>query len=227
MPRLMPIPRQTLLRTYPIRTFAATHRAFANTADKNAHDSTPGWKGRDGEDHALNRPPLDVQAEPSHQARKDKEQGKEGSQAISQKDERNSNKRAKEEHPEAPEPIIGMNTGMFIPCFIQVRTCLIPSIRTRHERTLISGADLLLNTENCIVRFGVEIWIYIRKLRMSFLPTDTIASSATLRPPSPSMNATGASPITFRATSATVLLFFTRTQSRNTGPELPVPVPKL
>ena len=31
------------------------------------------------------------------------------SQATSQKDQRNSNERAKKEHPEAPEPVIGMN----------------------------------------------------------------------------------------------------------------------
>jgi hypothetical protein len=40
---------------------------------------------------------------------KDHEQLKEGSQATSRKDERNNNKRAKEDHPEAPEPVIGMN----------------------------------------------------------------------------------------------------------------------
>ena len=38
-----------------------------------------------------------------------KQQGKEGSQGISGKDEGNFNKKAKEDHPEAPEPVIGMN----------------------------------------------------------------------------------------------------------------------
>ena len=35
--------------------------------------------------------------------------GKSRSQAATQKDEKNSGQRAKEEHPEAPEPVIGMN----------------------------------------------------------------------------------------------------------------------
>lgn len=40
---------------------------------------------------------------------KDHEELKEGSQAISRRDEDQSNKKAKRDHPEAPEPVIGMN----------------------------------------------------------------------------------------------------------------------
>jgi hypothetical protein len=40
---------------------------------------------------------------------KDHEQLKEGSQAISRRDESQGNKKAKQDHPEAPEPVIGMN----------------------------------------------------------------------------------------------------------------------
>jgi len=40
---------------------------------------------------------------------KQKKEGTEGSQAISGKDEGNHNKKAEEDHPEAPKPVIGMN----------------------------------------------------------------------------------------------------------------------
>ncbi|KAJ9501618.1 hypothetical protein H2202_002580 [Exophiala xenobiotica] len=74
-----------------------------------APDSTPGWEGRSKEDHAVNRSPHDPQSANAQSGMKDHEQLKEGSQAISRKDEGNNNKRAKEDHPEAPEPVIGMN----------------------------------------------------------------------------------------------------------------------
>ena len=51
----------------------------------------------------------DVQSQASQSGMQQKEQGKEGSQGISGKDEGNFNKKAKEDHPEAPEPVIGMN----------------------------------------------------------------------------------------------------------------------
>jgi hypothetical protein len=38
---------------------------------------------------------------------KEKKEGKEGSQGLSQKDEGNFNKKAKEDHREAPTPVIG------------------------------------------------------------------------------------------------------------------------
>jgi len=78
--------------------------------DKGKQNSTPEWEGRHGDDHVLNRDDHDAQSAPSNEARRDKEQGKEGSSAISQKDERNSNQKAQEEHPEAPM-VIGMNSG--------------------------------------------------------------------------------------------------------------------
>jgi hypothetical protein len=38
---------------------------------------------------------------------KEKKEGKEGSQSINQKDEEKFNKKAKENHPEVPTPVIG------------------------------------------------------------------------------------------------------------------------
>ncbi|KAH0848984.1 hypothetical protein FOPE_03207 [Fonsecaea pedrosoi] len=89
-----------------------------STTSKAAHDSLPGWGGRHARDHAVKRPAHDVQAETSQQGMKDHEEMKEGSDAISRRDERDSNKKAKEEHPEAPEPVIGMNDERGSVCHI-------------------------------------------------------------------------------------------------------------
>jgi hypothetical protein len=63
--------------------------------------------GRPKEAHVVNRKDAnDVQAEAAQSAMKQKKEGKEGSQAISEKDEGKFNK-AKEDHPEAPTPVIG------------------------------------------------------------------------------------------------------------------------
>jgi len=77
-------------------------------ASTRAQDAGPGWSGRDGRDHAVKRPPYDVQAEAAQQGLKDHKEGKEGSDAISRKDERKNQSKAKDEFPEAPV-VIGMN----------------------------------------------------------------------------------------------------------------------
>ncbi len=88
---------------------SARHLSCATRRLAKAPDSTPGWEGRPKEDHAVNRSPHDPEAQSAQEGMKEHEQLKEGSQAISRKDERDNNKRAKEDHPEAPEPVIGMN----------------------------------------------------------------------------------------------------------------------
>jgi len=52
---------------------------------------------------------LDVQSEAAQSGMKEHERGGDGSQALSRKDEGDNNKRAKEDHPEAPTPVLGMN----------------------------------------------------------------------------------------------------------------------
>jgi hypothetical protein len=127
MPRLA-LPLRLLSRTLP--TLHHPQRSFASTtaAEKGTQNSRPGWKGRHGDDHAVERDRNDVQGDASQEGMKrfEEEKGKteaqkgEGSasgsgnsssagQAITRKDERNSNAKAREEHPEAPGPIIGMN----------------------------------------------------------------------------------------------------------------------
>lgn len=109
---LTSVTRQTV-RSVPARAFTISQRSFAETpkGGQGAQNDTPGWEGRHGDDHVLHRDGRDIQSDSSLEARKSKEQGKEGSQGISQKDERNSNQKAKEDHPEAPGPVIGMNDG--------------------------------------------------------------------------------------------------------------------
>lgn len=53
---------------------------------------------------------LDVQSKASGEARREKAAGGDTpSDATSESDQTNANKRAKEDHPEAPGPVIGMN----------------------------------------------------------------------------------------------------------------------
>ena len=99
MPRL-PTPTSSL-RTSSQILRPSSYRVPARTATQ--------WAGeRPKEGHVVNRTDAnDVQSEASQSGMKQKRDGKEGSQAISEKDEGNFNKKAKEDHPEAPTPIIG------------------------------------------------------------------------------------------------------------------------
>ena len=141
MPRLT-IPSPSHLRQPGrARSFAPAYRFFASTQtkDSGAQNSRPGWTGRYGDDHVLNRQEHDVQAESSHQARRDHEELKEGSQAISRKDEGNNNERAKKDHPEAPDVVIGMNDERGGVC--RVRYCRSRSKANGNlERSLIGKA---------------------------------------------------------------------------------------
>lgn len=85
-------------------------RPLSTTAPTFAKDthSTPGWEGRGTEGHAVNRSQHDPVSKGAQQGIKDKQQGGEDSQAISQKGG-SANKKAEQEHPEAPQPVIGMN----------------------------------------------------------------------------------------------------------------------
>lgn len=104
-PRILTQLRQPLL-------FQSTRRLASGSQNPNeaSHDSGPGWKGRPTDDHAVNRDSgLDVQSDAAHSGMKQHEKGEEGSQGLSRKDEGNNNQKAKEDHPEAPGPVLGMN----------------------------------------------------------------------------------------------------------------------
>jgi len=118
MPRL-PAPQiLSAARTSPRRLPPASSRLFVSTdaQEKGTQNSRPGWGGRSGDDHAVERDRHDVQGDASQEGMKKFQEGKDqdtktsSGGAISRKDERNSNEKAKEEHPEAPTPVIGMNS---------------------------------------------------------------------------------------------------------------------
>lgn len=111
------IPRSLVrpVTTLTTRPFTSSIRSLSESSknESGSQNSTPGWGGRPGDDHVLHRDGKDAQSAPSKEARNDKAEGKEGSGAISQKDERNANQRAQDDHPEAPM-VIGMNSGMLL-----------------------------------------------------------------------------------------------------------------
>ena len=69
------------------------------------------WEGRQPEEHVTNRKDeLDVQSSASKSGVQERAAGgSRQSSATSQKDHGDQNKKAKEDHPEAPGPVIGMN----------------------------------------------------------------------------------------------------------------------
>ncbi|KAI4251254.1 MAG: hypothetical protein LQ352_004965 [Teloschistes flavicans] len=99
LPRLLP---SHFLRT-PIRTLTTTPARSANEPD---------WSGRQPSEHVTNRTDeLDVQSSASKSGARQRAAEDEhvGSSATSQKDPSNQNEKAKQDHPEAPGPVIGMN----------------------------------------------------------------------------------------------------------------------
>lgn len=69
------------------------------------------WEGRQPEEHVTNRKDEpNVQSSASKSGAQDRAAGGSGqSSATSEKDHGDQNKKAKEDHPEAPGPVIGMN----------------------------------------------------------------------------------------------------------------------
>lgn len=70
------------------------------------------WEGRQPEEHVTNqKDELNIQSSASKAGRQERATGggSEQSSATSEKDHGDQNKKAKEDHPEAPGPVIGMN----------------------------------------------------------------------------------------------------------------------
>jgi len=91
----------------------AFHRvpAATATATRTLSSSTPGkkWEGRQPEENIAREPDSNnVQIDASKEGKKERASG-EGSAATSEKDKGNQNEKAKEDHPEAPGPVLGMN----------------------------------------------------------------------------------------------------------------------
>ncbi|KAI9678008.1 MAG: hypothetical protein M1817_005952 [Caeruleum heppii] len=91
------------------RPLAAT-RPFSTTLAAFKDDSESGLN-RKSKDHTTNsKDELDVQSAASKAGKRDRASGSEGgSQAATEADQGNNNARAKKDHPEAPDVVIGMN----------------------------------------------------------------------------------------------------------------------
>ncbi|KAI4200772.1 MAG: hypothetical protein LQ350_003680 [Teloschistes chrysophthalmus] len=102
--RLLRTPIHHPIHHHPIRTLKTTPSLLAN--------NDPSWSGRQPSEHVTNRTDeLDVQSGASKSGARQRAEEDEhvGSSATSQKDPGNQNEKAKQDHPEAPGPVIGMN----------------------------------------------------------------------------------------------------------------------
>ena len=97
---------RTLPCQYP-RSPSTTGRRFASTTNE--------WDGRHGDEHVLNRnDELDVHSSASKSGKRERAEESHSSSAATEKDTRNDNEQAKKDHPEAPGPVIGMNSGKIL-----------------------------------------------------------------------------------------------------------------
>lgn len=95
----------TSLRAFKLSRCLATSSVRLKGAD------TPGWEGRKPDDHVtITEDELDIQSGASKSGRRQRAEESHPSSAATEKDSRNDNEQAKKDHPEAPGPVIGMNS---------------------------------------------------------------------------------------------------------------------
>ncbi|MCJ1345205.1 hypothetical protein MMC31_003411 [Peltigera leucophlebia] len=74
------------------------------------HRFGSGWTGRQPEEHITEtQDGLNVHSEASKSGKQERASSSEQSSATNEKDHGNQNKKAKEENPESPGPVLGMN----------------------------------------------------------------------------------------------------------------------
>ncbi|KAL8754863.1 MAG: hypothetical protein Q9184_004982 [Pyrenodesmia sp. 2 TL-2023] len=107
------LPLRSLLPRTPL---AHIHRPFTTTntsrASNSPSDNSGSWSGRQPAEHVTERKDeLDVHSGASKSGARQRANEDEhvGSSATSQKDPGSQNEKAKQDHPEAPGPVIGMN----------------------------------------------------------------------------------------------------------------------
>lgn len=165
--------------TTTLRPLSFSSRFQAEKSGTSKNDSTPGWSGRQIDDHAVKRDGHDVQSESAHQAMKDHESLEKGSQGISRQDEGNNNERAKKDRPAAPEPVIGMNDerGSVSPEVSQRSSLGAATLTILVEGTLtVSVGGLLAFVRvfwKLVYQHIVSCHLPTWNERMSFLPTLT------------------------------------------------------
>lgn len=103
IPRIA-IPQPAALKPVLPRTTPASLRSLSTSSP-----SLAGWTGRTPDEHAVNRTDeKDVESKPAHQGMREKGKDDSHSFGISEKGGDN-NRKAEQDKPEAPKPVIGMN----------------------------------------------------------------------------------------------------------------------
>ncbi len=98
------LPRPAVLRSPLLRNSTTKLRPLSTSSP--ARDA---WSGRDPDEHAVNRTDeKDTQSKPAHQGMKEKDEGDSQALGVSEKGGK-GNKKAEQDRPEAPKPVIGMN----------------------------------------------------------------------------------------------------------------------
>ena len=84
-------------------------RSFGSSTCRSA-EATKDWEGRDPKEHVARQDHhINVHASASVEGRNERSTGSRGESASTEKDHKDGNRQAKEDHPEAPGPVIGMN----------------------------------------------------------------------------------------------------------------------
>lgn len=97
-------PRRSLLASITSRNLATTSTRFGGA-------DNPGWGGRKPDDHVANtEDELDIQSGATKSGKRQRAEESHPTSAATEKDTRNDNEQAKKDHPEAPGPVIGMNS---------------------------------------------------------------------------------------------------------------------
>lgn len=93
-------------------TLLTSPRSLSSLTQQRFASGTSDWSGRQPQEHVSNRKDeLDVQSGASQSGKRERAADNENaSQATSEKDSGNQNEQAKKDHPEAPGPVIGMNS---------------------------------------------------------------------------------------------------------------------
>ncbi|MCJ1481313.1 hypothetical protein MMC06_001470 [Schaereria dolodes] len=91
-------------------THVASTRLLSISTRSNKEHNEPDWSGRKAEEHVTNRgDELDIHASASKSGKGARASDSGNSSATSEKDNKSDNQRAKQDHPEAPGPVLGMN----------------------------------------------------------------------------------------------------------------------
>jgi len=97
---------------YPLRACVVPRSRALSTTPRHLSKDTTQWDGRHGDEHVLNRTDeLDVQSAASKGGKRQRAEQSHPDSAATERDSRGDNAQAKKDHPEAPGPVIGMNSG--------------------------------------------------------------------------------------------------------------------